>query len=101
MLDSRGLLSAVDNKQLLQALKRLRTKPDIDAVKRAILGLSGPSGPVRSYDVSFDTTRRAVSCFLEMRSPMLESEVRELDAYGFGNRLCLEFSLGSGSAGTN
>jgi hypothetical protein len=32
---------------------------------------------------------------------MLESEVRELNACGFGNSLCLEFALGSDSAGTS
>ena len=90
----------MDNKQVLQALKRLHARPDMDAVRSAIVGLSGPSGPVKSYAVSFDTTRRAVSCFLEMRSPMLESEVRELDACGFGNGLWLEFALESDSART-
>jgi hypothetical protein len=90
----------MDNQQVLQALKRLRAKPDMDAMRRAIVGLSGPSGPVKSYTVSFDTARRAVSCFLEMRSPMLESEVRELDACAFGNGVCLEFALGSDSART-
>jgi hypothetical protein len=79
---------------------RLRARPDVDAVRSAIVGLSGPSGPIKSYAVSFDTARRAVSCFLEMRSPMLESEVRELNACGFGNCLCLEFAMGSDSAGT-
>jgi hypothetical protein len=72
----------------------------MDAVRSAIVGLSGPSGPIKSYAVSFDTTRQAVSCFLEMKSPMLESEVRELNACGFGNSLCLEFALGYDSAGT-
>jgi len=70
------------------------------AVRSAIVGLSGLSGPVKSYAVTFDTNRQAVSCFLEMRSPMLESEVRELHACGFGNGLYLEFALGSDSAGT-
>jgi len=83
----------MDNKQVLRALKQLRAKPDTDGVRNAIMGLSGPSGPVRSYDVRFDPARQAVSCFLEMRSPMLDSEVRELDACGFGNCLCLEFAL--------
>jgi len=73
----------------------------MDAVRSAIVRLCAPSGPVKSYAVSFDATRQAVSCFLEMKSPMLESEVRELDACGFGNGLCLEFALGSDSAGTS
>jgi len=91
----------MDNSQVLQSLKRLRAKPDMDAVRSAIAGLSGPRGPVKSYAVSFNTTRQAVSCFLEMTSPMLESEVRELEACGFGNGLYLEFALGSDSAGTS
>jgi len=91
---------AVDNQQVLQALKRLRAKPDMDAVRSALVGLSGPSGPVKSYAVSFNTARQAVSCFLEMKSPMLESEIRELDACAFCNGLCFEFALGSDSAGT-
>jgi hypothetical protein len=90
----------MDHLQVFQALARLRAKPDVDAVRSAIVDLSGPSGPVKSYAVSFDTTRRAVSCFLEMKSPMLESEVRELHALGFGNGLYLEFALGRDSAGT-
>ena len=60
--------------------------------------MSGPAGPVKSFAVSFDTSRRMVSCFLEMRSPMLDSDVRELDAFGFGNGLCLEFALSGDSA---
>ena len=90
----------MDNRQVLQALKRLRARPDLDAVTSAIVGLSGPSGPIKAYAVSFDTARQAVSCFLEMRSPMLESEVRELNACGFGNGLCLEIAAGCDSAGT-
>jgi hypothetical protein len=72
----------------------------MNAVRSAIVGLSGPSGPIKSYSVNFDTSRQAVSCFLEMRSPMLESEVRELNACAFGNGLCVEFTLGCDSAGT-
>ena len=71
----------------------------MDTVKSAIVGLSGPSGPIKAYALSFDTARQAVSCFLETRSPMLESEVRELNACGFGNGLCLEFAQGGDSAG--
>ena len=88
----------MDKGQVLEALKRLRSKRDLDAVRREILGLSGPSGPVKSSAVSFDTNRQTVSCFLEMRSPMLDSEVRELNACGFGNGLCFEFPLAGDSA---
>jgi hypothetical protein len=90
----------MDNRQVLQVLKGLRTRPDVDAVRSVIKGLSGPSGPVKSYAVTFDTVRKAVSCFVETKSPMLESEVRELDGCGFGNGLFLEFTLGGDSAGT-
>lgn len=88
----------MDKGQVLQALKGLRGRHDIDAVRRVISGMSGPAGPVKSFSVSFDTNRRIVSCFLEMRSPMLDSDVRELGACGFGNGLCLEFALVRGSA---
>jgi hypothetical protein len=89
----------MDNRQVLQALKRLRGRSDMSAVRRAIVGLAGPSGPIKSYTVNFDTSRQTVSCFLEMKSPMLESEVRELNACGFGNSLCVEFALGCDSVG--
>lgn len=88
----------MDKIQVLQALKGLSARRDIDAVKRVISGMSGPAGPIKSFAVSFDTTRRTVSCFLEMSSPMLDSEVRELNACGFGNGLCLEFALAVDSA---
>jgi hypothetical protein len=84
----------MDSERVLQTLKGLRAGRDIDAVRSAILGLSGPSGPVKSYSVSFDSIRKTVFCFLEMRSPMLDSEIRELGAYGFGNAMCLEFAPG-------
>ena len=71
----------------------------MNAVRNVIVGLSGPSGPIKSYTLSFDTARQTVSCFLEMRSPMLESEIRELNACGFGNSLCVDFPSGRDSAG--
>lgn len=88
----------MDKRQVLQALKGLQGRRDLNAVTRAISGLSGPSGPVKSYAVSFDKARQTVSCFLEMRSPMLDSELRELDACAFGNGVCVEFALAGDSA---
>src|SRR5258706_4328245 len=38
----RLIAHAVDNQQVLQALKRLRAKSDMDAVRSALVGLSGP-----------------------------------------------------------
>ena len=88
----------MDKGQILQALKGLRARRDLDAIRGAISGMSGPAGPVKSFAVSFDTGRRMVSCFLEMKSPMLDSDVRELNGFGFGNGLCLEFALAGESA---
>ena len=87
----------MDTRQVLQTLKALQAGNDIDAVRTAISKMSGPSGPVKSYSVSWNTVTHSVSCFLEMKSPMPDSEVRELGAYGFGNCLCLEFGLRAGS----
>jgi len=83
----------MDAGQVLQALKGLQARNDIDAVKSALLRMSGPSGPVKSHYVSFNAVRHTVTCFLEMKSPMLESEVRELGGCAFGNGVCLEFGL--------
>ena len=86
----------MDSGQIVRALKGLQAGSDIDAVRRAILKISGPTGPVKSYSVSLNTARGTVSCFLETRSPMPDSEVRELGACGFGNGVCFEFALRPG-----
>ena len=83
----------MDSGQLLQALKALQAEVDIETVRRAIMKMSGQSGPVRSFSVSFDKARGTVSCYLEMKSPLHDLEVRELGACGFGNGVCLECAL--------
>src|SRR5690242_19861789 len=84
--------------QVLKALKTLRQSPGFDALRRSILDLSHGSGPVKSYTVSFDSNKRTVLCYLEMRYPLLDAEVRELGAVGFGSGLVLEFPLDSDEA---
>jgi hypothetical protein len=87
--------------QVLKALKTLQQSPGFDALRRSILDLSRDSGPVKSYTVSFDSNKRTALCYLEMRYPLLDAEVRELGAVGFGSGLVLEFPVGSEFRGTD
>jgi hypothetical protein len=48
---------------------------------------------VKSFSVSFNALKQKGICFVETRSPLLDSDVRELDAFGFGNIVCIEFSF--------
>jgi hypothetical protein len=80
--------------RILQSLNTLKQTSGFEALRRAIVDLSKDSGPVKSYTVSFDSTTRTVFCFLDMRSPLLDSEVKELGAVGFGSGLVLEFAVG-------
>ena len=88
---------------VVESLKSLRDKSGFDTLRRAILELSTPRGPVKSCTVSFDGSTRRVFCFFEMKTPLLEQEVRELGAVGFGSGVVLEFPVPpwfSGSTGT-
>jgi len=95
----RLIAHAVDNQQYYRLLSAFGPSRYGCSAKRA-RGLSGPSGPVKSYAVSFNTARQAVSCFLENEiADARIGKVRELDACAFCNGLCFEFALGSDSAG--
>jgi hypothetical protein len=78
---------------VVQSLKSLREIRAFDALRSAVLELSQPRGPVKSCTVSFDDSTRTVFCFLEMRWPLADSEVREVGAVGFGSGLVLEFPV--------
>jgi hypothetical protein len=79
-----------------QVLKTLRNIRDFPALKKAVLAMCGPSGPVTSYSLILNSDRRMVSCLLELRWPLPDSEMRECGAFGFGNRVCLEIDAGTG-----
>ena len=78
-----------------EVLKTLRNMQDLPALRKAVLAMCGPSGPVRSYTLIFNSNGRTVSCLLEMRWPLPDSEMREFGALGFGNRVCLEIDAGT------
>ena len=78
---------------VVQSLMSLRDTHGFDALRRAVADLSHPKGPVKSCTVSFDDSTRTVFCFLEMRWPLQDSEVREVGAVGFGSGLVLEFPV--------
>ena len=80
--------------QVLNALKTLRRSAGFDSLRRSILDLSKEAGPVKSYTVGFDSNKRTVSCYFEMRSPLADAEVCELGAVGFGNGVVIEFPVG-------
>ncbi|HEY6720357.1 MAG TPA: hypothetical protein VI363_01850 [Burkholderiales bacterium] len=77
-----------------QVLKTLRNARGFPALKKAVLAMCGPSGPVTSYTLIFHSSGHSVSCLLEMRWPLLDSEAREFGAFGFGNTVCLEIDAG-------
>ena len=84
----------------MQALMRLRQTSGIDALRSAIVELSSESGPLKSYSVSFDAATRTVFCFVETKMPLLDSELRELGAVGFGSGLAIEFAVGPEFSGS-
>ena len=80
---------------VVQSLKSLRESHGFEALRRAVLNLSEAKGPIKSCTVSFDDSTRTVFCFLEMRWPLQDAEVREVGAVGFGSGLVLEFPVGA------
>jgi len=91
----------MDDAQVLKALMKLRTSRDLDALNRVLLEMSGPPGPLKSFSVSFNATKRKGFCILEMDPPLPDAEVGALGALGLGNILCIEFSLDAEIAGLN
>src|SRR5262252_6214971 len=85
---------------VVQSLMSLRDTHGFDALRRAVADLSHPKGPVKSCTVSFDDSTRRVFCFLEMKTPLLDEEVRELGAVGFGAGVVLEFPVAPDFRGT-
>jgi len=83
----------MEKTQVLQALMRLRTSRDLDALDSVLLEMFGPSGPLKSFSVQFNSTKKTGFCILEMMSPLPESEARSVGALGVGNVLCIEFSM--------
>ena len=78
---------------MTKTLGELRRLRNVGALTSALDALRGPFGPVRSYEIIHNSPKR-LTLFLELEAPVSEAEVRELGAYGFGNKLCLEFLLG-------
>ena len=76
-------------------LKTLRDAPDLSALKDAVLKMCGPRGPAISHEFIFHSEKRSVSCVLEMKYALPDSEMREFAAYGFANVVCLDFELAS------
>jgi hypothetical protein len=76
-------------------LKTLRDAPDLSALKVAVLKMCGPRGPAISHEFIFHSEKRSVSCVLEMKYALPDSEMREFAAYGFANVVCLDFELAS------
>jgi hypothetical protein len=74
-------------------LKTLRDAPDLSALKDAVLKVCGPRGPAISHEFIFHSEKRSVSCVLEMKYALPDSEMREFAAYGFANVVCLDFEL--------
>jgi hypothetical protein len=78
-----------------EVLKTLRSAPDLAALKDAVLKMCGPRGPAVSHEFIFHSNERSVSCLLEMKYALPDAEMREFDAYGFGNMVCLDFNVAS------
>jgi len=78
---------------VVDSLKSLRKTTGFEALRRAVLDLSDAKGPIKSCTVSFDDSTRTVFCFLEMKWPLEDAEVREVGAVGFGCGLFLEFPV--------
>ncbi len=78
----------------VEVLKTLRSAPDFPALKDIVQKMCGSDGPATSYQLIFHSDGRSVSCLLEMKHPLLDAEMRECDAYGFGNIACLDFNVG-------
>ncbi len=74
----------------VQALKTLRNTQNLPALENEMRRLCGPSGSASACEIVFDSNKRMLVCFLEMKSPVPDSDVRELGAYGFGNIVCIE-----------
>ena len=72
---------------------RLRTSRDLDALNSVLLEMFGPSGPLKSFSVQFNSTKKTGFCILEMMSPLPEPEVSSAGAMGCGNVVCIEFSM--------
>jgi hypothetical protein len=96
LLLDRVFLSGVEPVKIsnAQVLKTLRSAPSFSALKDVVLAMCEPAGPATSYQLIFHSDRRSVSCLLEMKYSLPDSEMRELGAYGFGNVLCLDFEVG-------
>ena|SRR5262245_50554942 len=86
-------LDAMEKRQLLQALVRLRTSRDIDALNSVLLELFDPCGPLKSFSVSFNATKESGFCILQLVSPLTKAEARAVGGLHLGKLLCLEFSL--------
>jgi hypothetical protein len=78
-----------------QVLETLRSARDFSALKDAVQRMCKPHGPATSYQLIFHSDKHSVSCLLEMKYPLPDAEMREFDAYGFGNMVCLDFNVAS------
>jgi hypothetical protein len=74
-----------------QVLKTLRNVSGLPALQNAVRAMCGPSGPAMSYEFIFHPNGLGISCFLEVKQPLSDKEMRESGAYGFGNMVCLDF----------
>src|SRR5882672_5481111 len=77
----------------VQALKTLRNTQDFPALENKMRRLCEPSGSAIACEIVFDSSKRILVCFLEMKAPLPDSDIRELGAYGFGNIVCIECAV--------
>jgi hypothetical protein len=74
----------------VQALRTLQNMRGLPVLESELQHLCGPSGSASACEIVFDSSKRTLVCFLEMKSPLPDSDVRELGTYGFGNIVCIE-----------
>jgi hypothetical protein len=83
---------------VITTLGGLRGLRNLPAIRSALDSLCGPSRLLRSYEFLHQTEKR-VTLLVELNFAPADSDIREVGAYGFGNKLCLDLPLGERVAG--
>jgi hypothetical protein len=82
---------------VITTLGGLRGLRNLSAIRGALDGLCGPSRLLKSYEFVHQTDKR-VTLLVELNFAPHDSDIREVGAYGFGNKLCLDLPLGERAA---